>query len=77
MNTAVHRLATRSANTIGRTLTAHSNIADLPVYTNNAKRDNFFAHVLYWDTKYGGDAPHIRALRDAIDLGDFGIANKL
>jgi hypothetical protein len=49
------------------------NIADVPVWTNTARRDNFFAHVLYWDIKLGINAPHVVALRDAIDLADTAI----
>jgi hypothetical protein len=55
------------------------NVVDLPVYENNAKRDSFFAHILYWtlprDT--GSNAPHIVALQNAIDLADTGIVNRL
>jgi hypothetical protein len=54
-----------------------SNVADVPVYTNSAKKDNFFAHILYWDLKYGKDAPHIVALKNAIDLADAGTANNM
>ncbi len=53
------------------------NIADVPIFTNIAKRDAFFAHVLYWDLKYGADAPHIEALKRAIDLSDSGATNAL
>lgn len=53
------------------------NIADVPIFTNAAKRDAFFAHVLYWDLERGADAPHIEALKRAIDLGDGGAANAL
>jgi hypothetical protein len=47
------------------------------VFTSMSKRDEFFAHVLYWDMKHGKDAPHIEALRMAIDLADTGLANSL
>jgi hypothetical protein len=54
-----------------------TNVVDLAVYTNLSKQNTFFAHVLYWDTKHGRDAPHILALRDAIDLADTGVTNAL
>jgi hypothetical protein len=56
---------------------AGSNIVDLPVFTNKNRQDSFFAHVLYWDLKYGSDAPHIIALKKAIDLADTGEVNYL
>lgn len=54
-----------------------SNVADLPVFTNSSKPQDFFAHVLYWDLKHGSAAPHIVALKNAIDLADTGAANNL
>jgi hypothetical protein len=54
-----------------------TNVADVPVFTNAARRDSFFAHVLYWDLTQGSAAPHIAALKDAIDLADTGTANAL
>jgi hypothetical protein len=56
---------------------AGSNIVDMPVFTNPFKRNNFFTHVHYWDLKYGTAAPHIVALKMAIDLDDTGAANHL
>jgi hypothetical protein len=56
---------------------AGSNIADVPVHTAESNADSFFAHVLYWDTAFGENAPHIEALRKAIDLADTGAANDL
>jgi hypothetical protein len=53
------------------------NVADVPVFTNAAKRDSFFAHVLYWDLEQGTAAPHIEALKAAVDLADTGAANAL
>ena len=61
------------------------NIVDVPVYMNKlrdaslfartrywAVPPNFFAHILYWvlPPKEGSEAPHIRALIDAINLAD-------
>jgi hypothetical protein len=54
-----------------------SNVADIPVYTSSSKTSNFFAHTLYWDVKYGDSAPHIQALKRALDLGDTGSSNSL
>jgi pimeloyl-ACP methyl ester carboxylesterase len=56
---------------------SQSNVADLPVYTNIARRDVFFAHVLYWNIEHGIAAPHITTLKAAIDLADAGTANGL
>lgn len=50
-----------------------SNVVDMPVRTN--KRHTWLAHVRYWDLNYGTDAPHIKALKEAIDLNDAGTAN--
>jgi hypothetical protein len=54
---------------------SRSNIADVPVYTNRKKARTWLAHIRYWDLGYGNDAPHIRALKSALDLGDTGTAN--
>jgi hypothetical protein len=57
-----------------------SNIADIKVYTNTAERDHFFAHVLYWNGTIPPDgyrAPHIEALRRAVDIADAGLADEL
>jgi hypothetical protein len=57
---------------------AGTNIADVPVFTNPSKRSAFFAHVLYWsDPGSKPAAPHIEALRMAVDLADAGTANGL
>lgn len=53
------------------------NVADCPVYTNVAKKDAFFSHVLYWSLAFGNTAPHIVTLKKAIDLADKGTANDL
>lgn len=47
-------------------------LVDVPVRTNSDRRDSFFAHILYWDIKQseGCEAPHIQALRAAINLED-------
>jgi hypothetical protein len=55
----------------------NSNVADVRVFTNSSRRDDFFAHVLYWDRAQGGTAPHVVALKNAIDLADTGAANGL
>ncbi len=54
-----------------------SNIADMAVHTNNRKRNNFFAHILYWSVKFGRTAPHIVTLKKALDLADSGEVNSL
>jgi hypothetical protein len=56
-----------------------SHIVDVPVWTNVAKTDEFFTHQAYWDVdrKEGRNAPHIVALRKAVDLADLGTANEL
>jgi pimeloyl-ACP methyl ester carboxylesterase len=58
---------------------SQSDIAEVKVYTNAEQRDDFFAHVLYWDIDQpeGVKAPHIVALQNAIDLADTGTANAL
>jgi len=66
-----------ATGTVFRDPASGSNIADIPVYTTPSKSDNFFAHVFYWSTAFGDDAPHIEALRKAIDLADSGTPNDL
>jgi hypothetical protein len=58
---------------------SQSHIAEVKVYTNAKQRDDFFAHVRYWDIDQpeGVKAPHIVALQNAIDLADTGAANAL
>lgn len=47
-------------------------IADVPVWTNKAQKPHFFTHTFYWktDCPEKRDAPHIQALRAAINLED-------
>lgn len=49
-----------------------ANVEDQEICTNSAGKRSFFAHVKYWDVNYpeGREAPHLVALRRAIDLGD-------
>jgi hypothetical protein len=64
----------------GRKPTSTSNITDIKVSTNSKGIDRFFAHVLYWDGTVPPEtnkAPHIAALRDAIDIADEGLPNAL
>ena len=52
-------------------------IVDIEVSTRTAGGDDFFTHTAYWDVDREPDtfhAPHIVALRNAIDLGDTGAA---
>ncbi|MFH1340011.1 MAG: hypothetical protein ABIL01_02185 [Pseudomonadota bacterium] len=52
-------------------------IVDIEVSTKTAGGDDFFTHTAYWDVDREPDtfqAPHIVALRNAIDLGDTGTA---
>jgi hypothetical protein len=52
-----------------------SHIVDLEVSTKKAGGDDFFTHTAYWDVKRQPDtyqAPHIIALRKAVDLADLG-----
>jgi hypothetical protein len=52
-------------------------ILDLEVSTRKAGGDDFFTHTAYWDVDREPDiyqAPHIIALRDAIDLADIRAA---
>ncbi|MBR1285830.1 hypothetical protein JQ597_27645 [Bradyrhizobium sp. AUGA SZCCT0177] len=54
-----------------------SHIVDLKVSTKKAGGDDFFTHTAYWDVRREPDtyqAPHIVALRKAIDLADTGLA---
>jgi hypothetical protein len=57
---------------------SESNIADVAIFTNEKKRDAFFAHVRYWDDLgFKIVPPHIEVLRRAIDLADIGTADAL
>lgn len=52
-------------------------IVDREVSTKKAGGDDFFTHTAYWDVHRKPDtfqAPHIVALRNAIDLADIGTA---
>jgi len=51
-----------------------SHIVDLPVSTHKAGGADFFTHTAYWDVARsdGREAPHIVALRDAVDLAETG-----
>ena len=52
-------------------------IADLEVSTRTAGGTDFFTHTAYWDVHRKPDtfqAPHIAALRNAVDLADTGTA---
>jgi hypothetical protein len=51
-------------------------ILDWPVSTRPDGGAEFFTHTRYWDTRNGRDAPHIKALHDAIDLADAGVCNR-
>ena len=53
-----------------------SHIVDLPVSTHKGGGADFFTHTAYWDVAQsdGHEAPHIVALRDAVDLADIGTA---
>jgi hypothetical protein len=55
-------------------------IVDLNVSTSKSGEADFFTHTAYWDVEREPDrwdAPHIVALRDAVDLAESGSANKL
>jgi hypothetical protein len=57
-----------------------SHIVDLPVSTRTNSDTDFFTHTAYWDVDRKPDyrnAPHILALRDAVDLADSGTAISL
>jgi preprotein translocase subunit Sec61beta len=47
-------------------------IEDVEVWTDSSRPSDVFTHTKYWDTtfKQGRNAPHIAALRDAINLTD-------
>jgi len=49
-----------------------SHIEDREVWTDSSHPNGVFTHTKYWDTKFkeGRAAPHIVALREAIDLKD-------
>jgi hypothetical protein len=54
-----------------------SHIVDYPVSTSNKGGADFFTHTAYWDVDREPDrfqAPHIVALRKAVDLADTGDA---
>jgi hypothetical protein len=55
-------------------------IVDIKVSTKKAGGDDFFTHTAYWDVRRKPDtyqAPHIVALRKAVDLADTGTAIEL
>ena len=56
-----------------------SHILDVPVSTHTKGGADFFTHTAYWDTgrAEGWNAPHIVALRQAVDLADTGTAASL
>jgi hypothetical protein len=56
-----------------------SHIVDVPVATTSTGGADFFTHTAYWDVERseGRDAPHIVALRKAVDLADLGTGNEL
>ena len=47
-------------------------IKDIPIYVRKSGIADFFSHITYWDIGRDGgrNAPHIQALRDAINLAD-------
>jgi hypothetical protein len=53
-----------------------SHVVDVAVSTHAAGGADFFTHTAYWDTQRpeGWNAPHIVALRKAVDLADTGTA---
>jgi hypothetical protein len=53
-------------------------IFDVPVNTASSRGNGLFAHVTYWDVPESEplNAPHIQALRNAIDLADSGVVNE-
>lgn len=54
-----------------------SHIVDVPVETRTGGGADFFTHTAYWDVERQpekGNAPHIVALRKAVDLADLGTA---
>jgi hypothetical protein len=57
-----------------------SHIVDLPVSTRTGGGADFFTHTAYWDVERRPDfrnAPHIVALRNAVDLAESGTAISL
>jgi hypothetical protein len=57
-----------------------SHIIDVPVSTRVTGGEDFFTHTAYWDVERKPDgyaAPHIVALRKAVDLADLGTAADL
>jgi hypothetical protein len=53
-------------------------VFDVPVCKNHQGEPDFFSHRDYWDVAGDGGyhAPHIAALRDAIDLADAGLPSR-
>ena len=47
-------------------------IEDREVWTDSSRPNGVFTHTKYWDTKFkeGRAAPHIVALREAVDVAD-------
>jgi hypothetical protein len=47
-------------------------VKDIPIYVRKSGIADFFSHITYWDIRRDGGrtAPHIQALRDAINLAD-------
>jgi hypothetical protein len=57
-----------------------SHIVDVPVETRTGGGADFFTHTAYWDVERlpeKGNAPHIVALRKAVDLADLGTGAEL
>jgi hypothetical protein len=52
-------------------------VADMPVWTDSDRSTDGFKHVAYWktDCPQGRQAPHIKALRNAVDLAETGDVN--
>lgn len=47
-----------------------TNIVDIPISLDDVKSAPLFGHVRYWEIGDNDAAPHIKALRDAVDLAD-------
>ena len=57
-----------------------SHIVDVPVSTRTGGGADFFTHTAYWDVERqpeGRNAPHIVAMRTAVDLADTGTGTGL
>jgi len=57
-----------------------SHVIDVPVSTRIKGGEDFFTHTAYWDVAREPDgyaAPHVAALRKAVDLADLGTAADL